>query len=270
MKKKFYQIFATIMLFAFIGFGFSSCSSEDDDNDSPAKIQVRLTDAPGDYAEVLIDVKSVEIHSNKSGDEQGSWQVLDVVNKKVYNLLDFTNGMDTLLGTAELPAGKISQMRLILGENNGLKLKEGDELIPLKVPSGSQSGLKFNIHQELKDGVIYTIIIDFDAGRSIVEKGNGSYSLKPVIRAYTEATSGAIKGMVNPPETKPLISVISENDTIGGTIADDNGHFLIKGIPEGSYTVAFKPIDGYQDKSVESVSVTTGEVKDMGTVEIQK
>lgn len=49
------------------------------------------------------------------------------------------------------------------------------------------------------DGIEYKLWLDFDAGRSVVEIGNGNYILKPVIRIYSEATSGAIKGSVLPP-----------------------------------------------------------------------
>ena len=62
-----------------------------------------LTDAPADYDAVLIDIQDVQIHVSDN-DAEGSWQSL-IVNKGIYNLLDFRNGMDTLLGSIELPAG---------------------------------------------------------------------------------------------------------------------------------------------------------------------
>ena len=37
-------------------------------------------------------------------------------------------------------------------------------------------------------------LFDFDANASIIVKGNGSYSLKSVIRTIEVATSGSIKG----------------------------------------------------------------------------
>ena len=136
-----------------------SCS----DQDNTALLEVRLTDAPADYDEVLIDVRDVQIHVSGDGDEEG-WQSLQV-NSGVYNLLDFRNGMDTLLATLELPAGHVSQMRLILGDNNLVTI-DGEEH-HLETPSAQQSGLKFNIDADLKQGIVYTLWIDFDAGRSI-------------------------------------------------------------------------------------------------------
>lgn len=233
-----------------------------DDNEQ-ARLSIRLTDGPGDYEEVLIDVQEVKI--NVSDDDDSGWQSLQSTRKGIYNLLDFSNGIDTLLVDEFLPAGKISQMRLVLGSEN--KVKIDGEYYDLATPSAQQSGLKFNIHTELKDGITYKLWIDFDAGRSIVKKGNGSYSLKPVIRTYTEATSGAINGNVVPVAAKPYVMAISaENDTLG-TYADiETGFFLIKGIEPGTYQVKLEPVDGFQEKTIEGVEVPLGNVTQLGEV----
>jgi hypothetical protein len=233
-----------------------------DDNEQ-ARLSIRLTDGPGDYEEVLIDVQEVKI--NVSDDDDSGWQSLQSTRKGIYNLLDFSNGIDTLLVDEFLPAGKISQMRLVLGSEN--KVKIDGEYYDLATPSAQQSGLKFNIHAELKDGITYKLWIDFDAGRSIVKKGNGSYSLKPVIRTYTEATSGAINGNVVPVAAKPYVMAISaENDTLG-TYADiETGFFLIKGIEPGTYQVKLEPVDGFQEKTIEGVEVQLGNVTQLGEV----
>ena len=152
-------------------------------NQEMRKIEVWLTDAPGDYQEVNIEVIGVEVHSDEGGQAEG-WKTLSVT-PGVYNLLELTNGLDTLLGTVELPAGNISQLRLKLGSENSLKID--DETHPLSTPSGQQSGLKIQIHENLVEGITYKILLDFDVARSIVTKGNTSYSLKPVIRSITQA-----------------------------------------------------------------------------------
>lgn len=237
--------------------GFSSCSK----SSSNATLQVNLTDAPGDFQQVLIDVQDVQIHAS-SDESQGNWVSLNV-QKGVYNLLDFRNGMDTLLASIDLPAGNISQMRLILGSGN--KVKVNGVLYDLQTPSAMQSGLKFNINAQLTEGVTYKLLVDFDAGHSIVETGNGNYILKPVIHTSTTATSGAIKGVVSPAIALPYVFTVAGSDTIG-TIAGDDGHFLLRGVPAGSYTVTFQPKSGYVEKSVSNVNVALGEVTPMDTV----
>ncbi|GAB3195079.1 hypothetical protein ABID22_000008 [Pontibacter aydingkolensis] len=261
MKKKF---FLPLLLSGLVW--FSACDSNNDDTGT-AKMQVRMTDAPGDYDEVNVDIKSVQVHKETDGDESG-WITLDEINPGVYNLLDFANGRDTLLASSTLPAGRISQIRLILGNNNSLKLKNG-EVKRLKTPSGQTSGVKLQINADLESDVTYVLLLDFDAAKSIVARGNGQYNLKPVVRTITQAVAGGIKGKVTPAEYKPGVYVISAaNDTIGG-FANDAGDFLIKGVPAGTYTVKFYTEGDAHNKTVENVSISQDQIKDLGTVVLE-
>ena len=141
----------SFLCFLSIGFmALSSCST--DNSDATSKFNVRLTDAPGDYAEVNVDVANVQIHVG-AGDGASGWQSLSLVNPGVYNLLNFVNGNDTLLASDELPAGRVSQIRLVLGSNSSLKLMDGTLIPNLVVPSGQESGLKLNIDADIAEGV---------------------------------------------------------------------------------------------------------------------
>lgn len=233
--------------------------------DKTARLDVRLTDAPGDYEEVNIDIQSVEVH-NSDGNSSDGWKTLDV-EKGVYNILELSNGLDTLLATAELPAGRISQIRLILGTNNSVKI--GGITKALSTPSAQQSGLKLNLQADLTEGVTYTVTLDFDAARSIVERGNGTFSLKPVIRALEEATSGAIKGTITPVEAMPAVFAIAGTDTVATAYTDEMGKFILRGVPSGSYTVSFNPKEGFEPQQSENVTVTVGSVTDLGTITIE-
>src|SRR6187551_3540458 len=179
MKKSIFAILLSVGSLAFF-----ACSNDDE---SMSTVEIRLTDAPADYQEVNIDIQGVEVNSQE---EDGGWM-----------------GLDTLLGTIQLPAGKISQIRLKLGANNSIKI--ADQFIALKTPSGQQSGLKILLNTTLEAGVTYKILLDFDCARSIVSTGSGKYILKPVIRTITEATSGAIRGQVIPIESTPAVFAIS-------------------------------------------------------------
>ena len=238
-----------------------SCS----DSEENARLEIRLTDAPGDYEAVYVDIQGVEIHADEGNNSNG-WKSLEVQEGR-YNLLEFTNGIDTLLATAVLPAGRISQIRLILGDDNALKI-DGQEK-GLTTPSAQHSGLKLNVHAELTEGITYKILLDFDAARSIVKTGSGAYNLKPVIRTITEATSGAIKGHVTPVESFPAVFAIVGSDTLGTTYTDDAGNYFLRGLPAGSYRVSFDAKEGYTDFSQEEVNVTVGSVTDMGNVSLQ-
>ena len=239
--------------------GLAACSSDE----QSARLEIRLTDAPGDYEAVYVDIQSVEINSTSG---ESGWRQLEV-NKGIYNLVEFTNGMDTLLATAVLPAGIISQIRLKLGEDNTVVI--GGETKELTTPSGQQSGVKLNVHEELVEGITYKLWLDFDAARSVVVTGSGKYNLKPVIRTYSDAQSGAIKGVVTPAESLPAVFAITGVDTVAATYADSTGKFLLKGIPEGTYLVSFDPKEGFDPFQKANVSVSTGIVTDLGTVALQ-
>ena len=237
---------------------FFAC--EDEKN---ARVEVWLTDAPGDFQEVNVDVQGVEIHSSETDNENG-WRSLDVT-PTVHDLLKLTNGKETLLGGIELPGGRLSQIRLKLGDDNTVKID--DKVLPLATPSAQQSGLKIQLHQVLAEGITYKILLDFDAAKSVVETGNETYSLIPVIRAVAKAQDGGIKGKVEP-AAAVSIEVFSGDESVTTTTANDQGEFLIRGLPAGTYRLVF---DGPGDAPVveeTGVAVAVGEMTDLGTVDV--
>lgn len=256
-----------IICMAFAGSILVSCNSNDDNTVASYPYQVRLTDAPGDYDAVNIDVKSVQVHTSaNANDSDNGWTTLST-NARTYDLVRLTNGKDTLLANTTLPYGKVSQIRLILGDNN--TVTQDGKTYPIKTPSGQQSGLKINVNQTLTEGVTYVVTLDFDASRSIVEKGNGDFSLKPVIRAFTTATSGAIKGNVTPSTTAANVYAIMGTDTFG-TMTNSTGNFLIGGLPAGSYTVLFDVPSMNNKQITKSANVVIGSSTDMGAIDLNQ
>jgi hypothetical protein len=67
---------------------FISCK-KNGTGDGTARLQVFLTDDPGNYQAVYIDVKDVQI--NVTGDTDDGWQSLQGVNAGVYDLLRLVN-----------------------------------------------------------------------------------------------------------------------------------------------------------------------------------
>ena len=259
MKRNKINILAGLL--GIITFAFFSCKDNAQRN---ARLEVRLTDAPADYQEVNIDIQEVKVHA-EGGDSASGWKSLSI-NKGIYDLRKLTDGLDTLLGAINLPAGKISQIRLVLGSNNSVKLN--GQTMPLNTPSAQQSGLKSLVNTTLAAGITYKILLDFDAARSIVSTGSGNFNLKPVIRSVVEAQTGAIKGVVTPIEATPAIYAIINSDTVS-TFADPiSGKFLIKGLTAGSYKVVLVPKAGFITVEKQDVSVTLGIITDLGTVTI--
>jgi hypothetical protein len=235
---------------------FASCS-----NDDYARLEVRMTDAPGDFEEVNIDIQEVQVNT---GDDDSGWQSL-TIEPGVYNILELTNGIDTLLGAITLPAGKVQQIRLVLGDDNSVVVD--GQTYPLSTPSAQQSGLKLNLNVTLTEGITYTLLLDFDAAASVVEQGNGTYSLKPVIRVISQATSGSIAGSVTPLDATPAVFVIDGIDTVASAFTDSTGMFMVQGLDAGIYTVSLVPGTGYTTIDKTNVEVTVGNVTNLGIIE---
>lgn len=249
MKK-----FNVILSFIMLGFLLNSCNN--DDNKSSYPYSVRMTDAPGPYDAVFVDIQGVEITG--SGGETVSINV----NKGIYNLLDFSNGVDTLIATDTLEIGRVEQIRLILGTNNTVMLDNVS--YPLSTPSADQTGLKLQVHQTLQQGVMYNVLLDFDANKSILKLSNGSYKLKPVIRTIETATSGAIKGKITPIGTLAVVEAITGESYMTNVNAE--GNFLVMGLPAGSYSVTITPVAPFLPITVSEVIVENGVTTDVGTI----
>ncbi len=232
---------------------FISCKKNGTGNGT-ATLQVYLTDDPGDYQAVYIDVTDVQI--NVTGDNDNGWISLKGVNAGVYDLLRLVNDEDTILAEAQIPSGRLHQIRLVLGTENYVKIEGTSELIKLETPSAQQSGLKLNVQENITDERMYKIVLDFDVAKSIVKTGSNKYSLKPTIRAILNAVGGTIKGVVMPKEFKTTVYAVQGVDTFATTFTGINGGYIIKGLPAGNYNVFYRPSNvSYQDSLRTGVSV---------------
>jgi hypothetical protein len=238
---------------------FFSCKKEHTSAGSTAHVTVKLTDAPGAFDAVILNIKSVVVITDAG-------ETTLNVNGGPVDILRFRLGKDTVLASQDVPAGSIQQIRLVLNDSGNRVIVAGVSH-DLTTPSGQTSGVKLNVHDSLTAGIAYTLRLDFDAAQSVVLTGNGKYILKPVIRAIPQAVSGALTGMVSPAASLPKVYAVMGTDTVG-TVADSTGKFYFPGLNAGTYNVKFVPVSPYAVKTVTNVMVTNGAVQDMGTVTI--
>jgi hypothetical protein len=224
-----------------------------------AHLTVKLTDAPGAFDAVILNVKSVVVVTSEGE------HTLNLTGGPI-DILRFRLGRDTVIAAQDIPAGTIQQIRLVLNDSGNRVIVAGISY-DLTTPSGQTSGVKLNVHDNLIAGIAYTMLLDFDAAQSIVLTGNGKYILKPVIRAIPQAVSGALSGMVTPAASSPKVYAIMGTDTVG-TVADATGKFYFSGLTAGTYNVLFVPVSPYAIKTVANVIIVNGAVKDMGTTSI--
>lgn len=253
------------------GLIFISCQknagSDTVNSKESARLEVRLTDNPNlNLSEVWVDVRNIEIKMKDSGT-----LILPGAHPGMYNLLDLTNGADTLLADALIPPGTISQIRLILGDNNFAVDINGDTL-DLKTPSAQQSGLKIQIHQTVSGGLLYRLILDFDAAKSVIKAGNsGQYILKPVLRIISFIPSGGnVRGNVLPDSVRTAIYAIRGVDTIATTYSDTTmmGAYYFNDIVSGNYIFSYVPQDTIHLSTLRNVSVVLGQTTIVDTVRL--
>ena len=249
-------------------FLFFSCTREESGSGS-ARMQVFLTDDPGAYDAVYIDVRDVMI--NVTGDTANGWQSLPNVQAGVYDLLRLVNDQDTLLVDAEIPAGRVEQIRLVLGSNNSVVVN--GQSYPLETPSAQQSGLKLNIHQDVEEGILYQLLLDFDVARSVVVTGNNRYILRPTIRTTLLSAGGSLRGVVVPSSFQTRVTVFrGPGDTVANTFTSvPTGGYLVRGLPAGTYSIQFRPTNTtYLDTVRTGISVSSGAVTVVDTMRLRQ
>ena len=93
-----------------------------------------------------------------------------------------------------------------------------------------------------------------------------------VVKVVSEALDGAIEGTVIPNISSSIaVFAIDGLDTLGSSyVPAGGGAFFLGGLPTGSYSLSLDPgaLSGYQAKTLEDISVTVGEVTNVGIVEL--
>ncbi|MCB2406399.1 DUF4382 domain-containing protein [Hymenobacter lucidus] len=279
---KFSTLFSLSLL---AGLGLAGCSKDNSsDNSGNAKLEVRLTDAPGDFSRVSLDVQQIEVHLKDANDPTG-WQFLPFTPQAI-NVLDYVNGRSALLVSTDFAAGDLKEIRLILGPNNTVTTRDG-EVYTLKTPSGQTSGVKLKLDKvTLRQGEAFQLLLDFDVAKSIVERGNWKagndkkerFLLKPVIRLVAQDVAGGLYGQVTPAAALPQILAIRSSLTVADTFstsADATGAFKLQALPAGTYRVELYPTttapaneSAYKPVTVNGVVVTNNRATDLGALKL--
>ncbi len=242
-------------------------------------LTIALTDAPvEDAAHVYVTIASVEIAG-----ADGQWTTLPIETKEEVDLLQLQGGASLPLAAIEtLPAGSYGQTRLILADDKAPRLIDlsGVEH-SLKIPSGSESGLKIQTAFTIAEGQSTALTIDFDLRKSIKVTGNSKatgqgsktekYMMKPVLRLVDNDKSGGITGV----STENTILCVydagsgaDESDSCDKAISSTqvkSGRFKQAFLPAGRYDLhMFR--DGVAVGSKSDITVKAGEDTDLGTL----
>jgi hypothetical protein len=178
-------------------------------------LELRLVDAPAtDVTEIVVTITRVEAHVAGGG----GWMVLGDKTATI-DLLKLQGGTFAQLGVVQMPAGKVTQLRLYVKEDgpNYVTTPDGKQH-PLTVPSGTQSGIKLKGQFDWPNCGIGNVTIDFDGKKSIFThpKGAGAgdeWLLRPVVRLKSISVK---EGTCGP---APDAGVPNENPSVPGSDA---------------------------------------------------
>lgn len=211
-------------------------------------MHVSLTDAPScGYDQVNVTIDRVRVNqSSTAADADGGWSEVVLSPARRVDLLTLQNGVLEDLGQTQLPAGKYTQLRLVLAPNDAANplansvVPTGGTETALTTPSGQQSGLKMNVDIDVAADKIADVVIDFDACKSVVKRGNsGQYNLKPVLTVTPVLSDAGLRvvGYVDPAlgTASTLVSVQAAGVPVKTTAPDATGKFVLYPVPVGTY-----------------------------------
>lgn len=209
------------------------------------RISAAITDAPAcGFDAVNVTVSKVRVHqSSTAADTETGWSDITLATPRKINLLNLTNGAIDVLGETSLAPGKYTQVRLVLDANTGTSM--ANSVVPtggtektLDTPSAVQSGIKLIGNFDVVAGAKTDIVIDFDACKSVLTKGNGNYALKPVVKLIPAVLNG-ISGFISPAQlaAKPMISAQQAGVIVSSTVPSATGEFRLTRLPAGNYDV---------------------------------
>ncbi|HJU46440.1 MAG TPA: DUF4382 domain-containing protein [Chitinophagaceae bacterium] len=277
---------------------FYACSKDNADMssipDNKQRVQLYLTDDPGFFDQVFIDIRRVEVLVDTCGnwdDDDGNrwgkndrcwwddgrydrkdtckvWDTL-AIRAGVYDILSFRNGVDTLFANGIVPKGAVRKIRITIGGNNSLV--KDSITYPLKSVSG-ETKLIVNVRRDEWEEYStdnLRLWLDFDVNRSIVEVRRGSFVLKPYILVWTPKITGSLSGKVTPREGYPVITVWNNSDTLYA-LPTRGGEYKIRGLKEGTYSLFVNASNGYQDTTIASIMIKRNKETKVASIQLHK
>lgn len=290
MKNR-HILFTAIMVFA-VSFVMTACNKNSSVDTTVAANQqhlsLYLTDGPGLFDKVLIEIKSVKVlvdtskdtrhHDNDDWDKVGEnqkddsslvWKDLNI-KAGIYDIMNLRNGIDTVLAATAIPKGFIRLIKIEIGTQNSL-VKNGITYpvrLPANVPNYVLIKLKGHECEEYLPGKV-RLWLDFDVNRSIIQGSNNEFILRPVFHFYVVSATGSIAGRVLPKEGYSVITVYNAKDT-AYALPNNEGYFKLRGLKDGTYSVFFNVSNGYIDTTINNVVVKAPKETSVGVITLRK
>ena len=242
------------------------------EGEDQGQMTVRMTDAPADYIALNVELEGIEAYSESTG-----WVMLNSETQS-FNVLDLTDGAEIELASdANLEAGLYTQLRLTFGDENSITYMSSIEIggietyteINTDISLDGDNEVIVTIDQEVSSQNDASILLDFDAGESIVEVGAG-FILDPNIEFVANEDTG-VEGEIEGAESAMIMASGDNGDF--STYVDANGEFMLN-LEAGTYDVTIyasgQDVANGASESVtlENVTVVNGSFTNITTVNL--
>ena len=259
MKKLIFMLLAALLT-------FSGCTKT---TNGPGKLIVKVTDDPFNinYVEsATIIINKIEIR--KSGQSDAIPFTVLSMDTLTFDLMKLRNGITQEITSIDIPQGNYDLIRLYVDEAS-LKIKDQSVAYKVKVPSGSQTGIKLFISPSITvaGGLTSELLLDFNLANSFVMRGNMDHSagvngfiFKPCIKVTNNSTAGRIEGMVTDSSRAIVENAkvwVKKDTVISTSFTDLTGHYAFIGVPSGTYSV-FATKENYDTVSYSGINVIAG------------
>ena len=270
---------------------FLSACTKNDVKASRGDVSIYLTDGPGEFDSVCIDITKVEVkvdndslhkHHDDHGkddddrddhekrkDGYGEWVDINFT-PAIIDILSLRNGVETKLGEANIATGTVRKIRITLGSRNRVVVGGKSDTLELKNETNNLLYVKLSSkHRQRSADSSTKVWVDFDIAKSIYEK-NGKYYLKPVLRPFCNDNYGEVEGKVLPLEAKAVVRITNGAGFDGVALPNREGKFKLRGLESGTYTVTVEGLSPYLKETISNVVVTKGKDTELGTITLKK
>lgn len=252
-----------------------------------------LTDGPGFFDSVLVDIKSVKVlvdtskntrrHDDNDWDDVGDregrnprrsdsslvWQNLNIA-AGIYDILHLRNGLDTVLANTSIPKGAIRLLKIEIGTHNSLV--KNHVVYPLLLPQSFPGYVLIKLRgdecEEFMPGKV-RLWLDFDVNRSVVQGYNNEFYLRPHFRFYIVRTTASLSGRVTPMDAQPVLTLLNGTDT-AYALPNREGYFKMRGLKDGTYSLFVNASNGYKDTTLTGIKIAAPDNTSVGTIALHK
>lgn len=244
-------------------------------NVEPGTFKAYMTDSPGDYRSLNVQIVRVEAFIEGKG-----WVVLNNEARTV-DVLTLTNGATMeLAATSNMKAhaGLYTKLRIVFGDEHRLSLNAagalgiggvtGSGIVTADLQFLGSKSVEIEIDERVNARNGAEILLDFNVAKSVYQEAD-HFVLAPAITLVHDAMTG-VRGEVRGAASAAV--TLSNGANTYGTYINAQGEFLLRGLEEGVYDLvvvagqASDEISAPAPQTIEGVVVVKGEITGAGTI----